>query len=168
MKITVVSVGKLKEKYLKEGVGEYSKRLSRFCDLNMVEVADEQAPDSLSPMQEEQIKQREGARILEKAGTKAGGTAKAGGTVLFALDVKGERYTSEGFANMLKKCFLGGKSNITFVIGGSLGISKEVIDRADYRISLSDMTFPHQLTRLILLEQLFRAFKIINGETYHK
>lgn len=163
MKITLIAVGKLKERYLKEGIEEYSKRLSRFCDLNIVEVPDEQAPDTLSPMQGEQIKQKEGSRILSKAVGK-----ETGGTVLLVLDVKGKRYTSEGFADLLNNCFLNGKSNINFVIGGSLGLSQEVLSKADYRISLSDMTFPHQLTRLILLEQLFRAFKIINGETYHK
>jgi 23S rRNA (pseudouridine1915-N3)-methyltransferase len=159
MKITVICVGKLKERYLKEGIGEYSKRLSRFCDLQLLEVEDEQAPENLSAMQEEQVKKKEAAKISGKIKE---------GTFLIVLDVRGEKKSSEGFASSLQACFTGGKSNITFVIGGSLGLDAELVKKADLRLSLSDMTFPHQLTRLILLEQLFRAFKIINGETYHK
>jgi 23S rRNA (pseudouridine1915-N3)-methyltransferase len=159
MKITIVAVGKLKERYLKDGIGEYSKRLSRFCDLKLVEVADEQAPDSLSPAQEDQIKKKEADRILSKL---------KDGTFLIVLDVKGMRKTSEEFASTLQGCFNAGRSNITFVIGGSLGLDVQLVKKADLALSLSDMTFPHQLTRMILLEQIFRAFKIINGETYHK
>lgn len=159
MKITVVAVGKLKERYLKEGIAEYAKRLSRFCDLQIVEAEDEQAPDSLSAAQEEQIKKKEAARIMSKLKE---------GTFLIVLDVKGARKTSELFASALQSCFTSGRSNITFVIGGSLGLDAELVQKADLTLSLSDMTFPHQLTRLILLEQLFRAFKIMNGETYHK
>jgi 23S rRNA (pseudouridine1915-N3)-methyltransferase len=159
MKITVIVVGKLKERYLKEGIGEYTKRLSRFCDLQLVEVEDEQAPDSLSAMQEEQVKKKEAVKILSKI---------KDGTFLIVLDVKGEKKSSEAFAATLQSCFNSGKSNITFVIGGSLGLDTELIKKADLKLSFSDMTFPHQLTRLILLEQMFRAFKIINGETYHK
>lgn len=159
MKVTVICVGKLKEHYLKEGIGEYSKRLSRFCGLQLLEVEDEQAPESLSAMQEEQVKKKEASRILSKLKE---------GTFLIVLDVKGEKKSSEGFAAALQACFTGGKSNISFVIGGSLGLDAELIQKANLRLSFSDMTFPHQLTRLILLEQLFRAFKIINGETYHK
>lgn len=159
MKVTIIAVGKLKERYLKEGIGEYTKRLSRFCDLQLLEVDDEQAPDSLSAMQEEQVKKKETARILSKLKE---------GTFLIVMDVKGDKKSSEGFATTLQACFNTGKSNITFVIGGSLGLDTELIKKADLRLSISDMTFPHQLTRLILLEQLYRAFKIINGETYHK
>lgn len=159
MKITVVAVGKLKERYLKEGIAEYAKRLSRFCNLHIVEASDEQAPDSLSAAQEEQIKRKEAAGIMNKLKE---------GTFLIVLDVKGTRMTSEGFASALQNCFTSGRSNITFVIGGSLGLDSELLRRADLKLSLSDMTFPHQLTRLVLLEQLFRAFKILNGETYHK
>lgn len=159
MKVVLIAVGKLKERYLKEGIGEYVKRLSRFCDLQMVEVEDEQAPDSLSSMQEEQVKKKEAGRIIGKLKE---------GTFLIVLDVKGERKTSEAFASTLQNCFISGRSNITFVIGGSLGLDTELVQRADLALSLSDMTFPHQLTRLILLEQLFRAFKIIHGEVYHK
>ena len=159
MKVTIIAVGKLKERFLKEGIGEYTKRLSRFCDLQLGEVEDEQAPDSLSPAQEEQIKKKEALRIVSKLKE---------GTFLILLDVKGEKKSSEGFASVLQTCFISGKSNITFAIGGSMGLDAELIKKADLRLSLSDMTFPHQLTRLILLEQIFRAFKIINGETYHK
>jgi len=159
LKITIIAVGKLKEKYLKEGIAEYSKRLSRFCDLNIIEVADEQAPENLSSAQEEQVKKREAERILKRVSS---------GSFLIVLDVKGKKLDSEGFASKLKSLFLSGNSNITFVIGGSLGLDGELLRKADFSLSLSDMTFPHQLTRLILLEQLFRAFKIINGEPYHK
>lgn len=159
MKVTIIAVGKLKERYLKEGIGEYTKRLSRFCDLQMVEVEDEQAPETLSPAQEEQIKKKEAIKISNKL---------KDGTFLIVLDVKGEKKSSEGFASALQNCFTSGRSNITFIIGGSLGIETELIKKADIRLSLSDMTYPHQLARLILLEQIFRAFKIINGEPYHK
>ena len=159
MKVTLIAVGKLKERYLKEGIGEYTKRLSRFCDLQLLEAEDEQAPDSLSAMQEEQVKKKEAAKIFSKLKE---------GTFLIVLDVKGEKKSSEGFAAALQACFTSGRSNITFVIGGSLGLDTELIKKANLKLSLSDMTFPHQLTRLILLEQLFRAFKIINSETYHK
>ena len=159
MKLTVIAVGKLKEKYLKEGINEYSKRLSRFCELEIIEVNDEQAPDSLSSMQEEQAKKKEAERVIKRLKL---------GTVLIILDVRGVKVSSPDLANKLNSYFISGKSHITFVIGGSLGIDKELLGMADLRLSLSDMTFPHQLTRLILLEQVFRAFKIINGETYHK
>ncbi len=159
MKMTVISVGKLKERYLREGIGEYAKRLSRFCDLQLIEVEDEQAPDSLSAAQEEHVKKKESARIISKLKE---------GTYLIVMDVKGCKKSSEDFAAALQASFTGGRSNITFVIGGSLGLDPELIKKADLRLSLSDMTFPHQLTRLVLLEQLFRAFKILGGETYHK
>lgn len=159
MKVGIVAVGKLKERYLKDGIGEYAKRLSRFCDLQLLEVEDEQAPDSLSVMQEEQVKKKEALRILSRI---------KDGTFLIVLDVKGEKMSSEGFAESLQTCFSRGRSNITFIIGGSLGLDAELVKKADLRLSFSDMTFPHQLTRLILLEQLFRAFKIMNHETYHK
>ncbi|MDF2522922.1 MAG: rRNA large subunit m3Psi methyltransferase RlmH [Clostridiales bacterium] len=159
MKLTIVAVGKLKEKYLKEGIGEYSKRLSRFCELEIVEVEDEQAPENLAVAQELQVKKKEAERILKKVKE---------GSALVILDVKGERTSSEGLAAKLQSFFISGKSHITFVIGGSLGLDQELLRKADYRFSMSELTFPHQLARLILLEQLFRAFKIMNNETYHK
>lgn len=159
IKITIAAVGKLKEKYLKEGIGEYAKRLSRFCELEMIEVGDEQAPENLSPAQEVQVKAREAEKILRKIKS---------GSIIVVLDVKGEKTDSEGFAARLNSFFISGNSHITFVIGGSLGLDKELIKSAHYRFSLSGLTFPHQLARLVLLEQVYRAFKINNGETYHK
>ncbi len=159
IKITVIAVGKLKEKYLKEGINEYVKRLSRFCDIEIQEVGDEQAPENLSPAQEKQIKGKEAERIVKKI---------KDNSLLIALDVKGQKLDSEGFAEKLQSFFISGHSHITFLIGGSLGLDHELLKRAHMRFSMSDLTFPHQLARLILMEQLFRAFKIINGETYHK
>lgn len=159
MKITILAVGKLKEKYLKEGIAEYSKRLSRFCDMEIIEVDDEQAPENLSSAQELQVKKKEAEKIFKKV--------KAGST-LIVMDVKGEKPESEAFARKLEAFFVNGASHLTFVIGGSLGVDEELLRKADYRLSLSNMTFPHQLARLVLLEQLYRAFKINNGETYHK
>jgi 23S rRNA (pseudouridine1915-N3)-methyltransferase len=159
MKLTVIAVGKLKEKYLKEGIAEYSKRLSRFCDLNIIEVPDEQAPESLSAAQELQVKKKEAERIFKHVKV---------GCTLVVLDVRGEQLSSEKFAAKMQAFFVSGSSHITFVIGGSLGLDEELVKAANLRFSLSELTFPHQLARLVLLEQLFRAFKIINGETYHK
>jgi 23S rRNA (pseudouridine1915-N3)-methyltransferase len=159
MKINIIAVGKLKEKYLKEAVNEYSKRLSKFCQLDIVEVSDEKAPDKLSKLEEEKVKKREGQRIIKKI---------KDGSLVIVLDIKGEKLDSEGFANKLNSFFISGKSNITFIIGGSLGLDDEVLNLADFRFSLSDLTFPHQLARVILLEQIFRAFKILANETYHK
>lgn len=159
MKINIIAVGKIKEKYLKDGILEYSKRLSRFCDLQVIEVDDEQAADSLSAAQEMQVKKKEADKILKKI---------KDGSFLIVLDVKGDKLDSEGFAAKMQSFFVSGVSNITFIIGGSLGLDSSIISKANLRLSLSDMTFPHQLTRLILLEQIYRGFKIINGETYHK
>lgn len=159
MKITIIAVGKLKERYLREGIQEYAKRLSRFCELQVVEVEDEQAADTLSPAQEEQVKKKEAERILKKV---------KDGSLLCVLDIKGEKPGSADFADRLQGFFVSGVSHITFVIGGSLGLDAGLVKRADFRLSLSEMTFPHQLARLILVEQLFRAFKIMRGETYHK
>lgn len=159
MKITVAAVGKLKERYLKDGISEYVKRLSRFADLELIEVDDEHAPDSLSPAQEAQVKQKEAERLLKRIKE---------GSYIILLDLAGEQTNSEGFASRLESIMLGGNSHITFVIGGSLGLDQSLINAANYRICLSKMTFPHQLARLILLEQIYRAFKIMKNETYHK
>ncbi len=159
MKITVIAVGKIKEKYLKEGIREYSKRLSRFCKLEIEEVNDESAPENLSYAQERQVKDKEAQNILGKIKY---------GSIVIALDIKGNKMSSEKLASMINTYMISGKSDITFVIGGSLGLGEEVLKRADVKLSLSDMTFLHQLTRLILLEQIYRAFKIIRGEVYHK
>jgi 23S rRNA (pseudouridine1915-N3)-methyltransferase len=159
MKITVIAVGKLKEKYLKEGIAEYSKRMTRFCDFEIIEVEDEQAPENVSSAQELQIKKKEAERILKKYKSSS---------VMIVLDVKGEKVDSEGFADKLKSFFVSGHSHITFVIGGSLGLDASLRSMAHLKLSMSELTFPHQLARLILMEQVYRAFKIINGETYHK
>ncbi|HEX9062667.1 MAG TPA: 23S rRNA (pseudouridine(1915)-N(3))-methyltransferase RlmH [Clostridia bacterium] len=159
MKITIIAIGKLKEKYLKDGIAEYAKRISRFCDLEIIEVEDEKAPDNLSPAMEIQVKKAEAARVLKRIKE---------GQPIVVLDVKGERLGSEGFAGRLKSFFVSGASGITFVIGGSLGVDEGLLKKASLRMSLSDMTFPHQLARLVLIEQVYRAFKIMNGETYHK
>ncbi|MDP4094052.1 MAG: 23S rRNA (pseudouridine(1915)-N(3))-methyltransferase RlmH [Bacillota bacterium] len=159
MKITIAAVGKLKEKYLKDGIGEYSKRLSRFCDLEFIEVEDEQAPENLSEAGSKQVKKKEAERLLKRI---------KDSSFIIVMDVKGEKLGSEKFAARLESLFVSGVSHITFVIGGSLGVDEELLNKAGFKLSLSDMTFPHQLTRLILLEQIYRGFKIINGETYHK
>ncbi len=159
MKITIIAVGRIKESYLKEGIKEYSKRLGRFCNIDIIEVADQQAPESLSPAQEEQVKETEGESILKKI--------KPGSTVI-AMDVNGISLDSVELADKINNYAISGNSHVTFIIGGSLGLHKRVLEAANMKLSLSRMTFPHQLTRLILLEQIYRAFKIINGETYHK
>lgn len=159
MKITIAAVGRIKEKYLKDGIDEYAKRLSRFCDLEIIEVQDEQAPDNLSEAGEKQIMKKEAEKLLKRIKE---------GSLLVVMDVKGEKLDSEGFAAKLKSFFVSGSSHITFIIGGSLGVDEELLKRASLRLSMSNMTFPHQLARLILLEQIYRCFKINNGETYHK
>ena len=159
MKITIAAVGKLKEKYLKEGMAEYVKRLSRYGDIDLIEVDDEHAPDSLSPAQEAQVKQKEAERLLKRVKE---------GSYIILLDLAGEQVSSESFASKLENIMISGSSHITFIIGGSLGLDQSLINRADYRISLSKMTFPHQLMRMILLEQVYRAYRIIHNQPYHK
>lgn len=159
MNIDIISVGKLKEKYLKDGIEEYKKRLSRYCSINIIEVSDEKAPENISQKEEEIIKQKEGQGILKHI---------KDNIFVIALDIKGKMLSSEELATFLKERAVQGDSNLAFVIGGSLGLSKEVLDRADFKLSFSKMTFPHQLMRLILLEQVYRGFRIINGEPYHK
>jgi len=159
MKITIVSVGKIKEKYLKDAINEYSKRLSNYCSLNYIEVSDEKAPDSLSSNDQLLIKSIEGDRILSKIKDRQ---------YVFVLDLNGKQRTSEEFSSELNKLPIYGNSDILFVIGGSLGLSKDVIERSNSQISFSKMTFPHQLMKVILLEQIYRGFKIIKNEPYHK
>lgn len=158
MGITVICVGKIKEPYLKGGLAEYQKRLGRFCALKITEVPDLKIPDGASAAQKEQIRQREGREILRKI--------KKGDYVI-ALCIEGEAQTSERFAQTMAR-ITDASRDIAFIIGGSLGLSDEVKTAADRSFSLSGMTFPHQLARLILLEQLYRAFKINAKETYHK
>jgi len=159
MKITIEAVGKLKERYLKDGISEYVKRLSRFAEVELIEVDDEHAPESLSAAQESQVKQREAERLLRRV---------KDGTYIILLDLAGEQLDSQAFSAKLEKVMLSGNSHITFIIGGSLGLDVSLQNAANYRICLSKMTFPHQLARLILLEQVYRAFKIMKNETYHK
>lgn len=159
VKITLITVGKIKEKYFTDAIAEYSKRLSRYCKLEIVEVADEKTPDEASSHEEELIKAKEGERILKSIKDDA---------YVVALAIEGKKLTSPGLADFIDKLGVGGTSHIQFVIGGSLGLAPEVLKRADYKLSFSDMTFPHQLMRVILLEQIYRAYRIINGEPYHK
>ena len=159
MKITIVCVGKVKEKFFREAVSEYEKRLSRYCRFDIVEVADEKTPEGAGSLLEEQIREKEGRRILEKLREDA---------FVCTLEINGKRLSSEELARWMEKLTVGGTSHIMFVIGGSLGLHESVSRRADLRLSFSDMTFPHQLMRVILTEQVYRAFRIIHGETYHK
>lgn len=157
--ISILAVGRLKEKYLAEGAAEYLKRLASYARVEIVEVSDENCPDKLSPAECEKVKGKEGDRLLKRLRRD---------TYLVALDLRGRLYTSEEMADVLGKLALEGKGDITFVIGGSLGLSKAVLEKADLRLSFSRLTFPHQLMRVILLEQIFRWFKIARGELYHK
>lgn len=159
MNISIVTVGKLKEKYLKLGIDEYLKRLSAYAKVEVIEVADEKAPEVLSELEMIQVKQKEGERILAKISQD---------THVIALAIQGKMQSSEGLAESLDKLATYGKSKIAFVIGGSLGLSDEVLNRANEQLSFSKMTFPHQLMKLILVEQIYRAFRINRGEPYHK
>lgn len=157
LNINIVCVGKVKEKYLKDALLEYSKRLSKYCKLNIIEIADEPIPSNLSDKLADNIKNIEGSKILN--------TIK--NSYIISLDLNGKEYSSEQFAEKLDKITLN-NSSITFVIGGSLGLSTEIIHNSNELICFSKMTFPHQLIRVFLLEQIFRAFKINNNETYHR
>ena len=159
MRITILCVGKIKEKFYSDAVAEYAKRLSKYCKLEIVEVSDEKTPDGASALVEEQIKEKEGKRILEKIKEDA---------FVCTLEIAGKRLTSEGLAQWMEKLAISGTSHIVFVIGGSLGLHSSVLNRSNMGLSFSDMTFPHQLMRVILTEQIYRAFRIINGEPYHK
>lgn len=159
MNVTIITVGKLKERYFKEAVEEYSTRLSKYCRLEIVEVPDEKAPENLSPAQELMVIQKEGQGILKYVKED---------TYVIALAIKGRQLSSEGLSDFINDLGIKGRSNIAFIIGGSLGLSDEVLGRADYKLSFSPMTFPHQLMRVILLEQIYRGFRIIKGEPYHK
>ncbi len=159
MKITVVCVGKVKEGFYRDALAEYGKRLGKYCRLEIIEVSDEKTPDGAGPLLEEQIKEREGRRILEKLREDA---------FVCTLEIGGKKLSSEGFARWMENLTVGGTSHVTFVIGGSLGLHESVSRRSDFSLSFSDMTFPHQLMRVILTEQVYRAFRIMHGEPYHK
>lgn len=159
MQIRIIAVGKLKEKYLIQGIKEYMKRLGGYTKIELIEVADEKAPENLSAAQMQQVKDKEGERILAKIKEQ---------DYVFALAIEGKNPTSEAFANQMAQLMVQGKSNFVFVIGGSLGLSAAVMKRSNAAISFGKMTYPHQLMRLILVEQIYRAFRINHGEPYHK
>ena len=159
MKITVLTVGKIKEKFFRDAIDEYSKRLSRYCKLEILQVADEKTPDGASEALEQQIKEKEGERILSNI---------KDGSFVIALAIEGKMPDSLELAEKIEKWGISGISQLVFVIGGSLGLSDAVLARADYKLSFSRMTFPHQLMRVILLEQIYRSYRIIQGEPYHK
>lgn len=159
MKITILAVGKIKEKFFREALEEYGKRLSRYCRLEIVEVMDEKTPDHAGEALKEQILQKEAVRILGKINDDA---------YVITLEILGKELDSVSFSGMLQQLGVAGKSQIVFVIGGSLGLHESVSRRADRKISFSHMTFPHQLMRVILCEQIYRGFRIMNGEPYHK
>ena len=159
MNITIVCVGKIKESFYRDAIAEYAKRLSKYCKFRIEEVADEECKENASAAEEEAVKAKEGERILKKIPASA---------FVYALAIQGKKLDSVGFSEELSKLFVSGKSDICFVIGGSIGLSDEVMQRADKKLSFSDMTFPHQLMRVILSEQIYRAFRIMNHEPYHK
>lgn len=159
MNITIYCVGKIKERFYREAIAEYVKRLGRYCTLRIVEVGDEKTPQDAGEALERKILEKEGKRLLASVPDHV---------YLIALDLRGTTYSSEAFAGHLDSLGISGRSNIGFVIGGSLGLSEDVLKRVDERISFSEMTFPHQLMRVILLEQIYRSFRINHGEPYHK
>ena len=168
MRITLITVGKIKEKYFTDAIAEYQKRLSRYCKLEILEVADEKTPDGASEIVEENIREKEGERILKLIKEDAYViTLEISGKMLTSEELA-DRMTSENFAEKIQGLGIRGESHICFLIGGSLGMSDSLLRQADERISFSKMTFPHQLMRVILLEQIYRSYRIINGEPYHK
>jgi len=159
MKITILTVGKIKEKYLKDAIAEYSKRLGKYCKLEIVEVADEKTVENASEAEEENVRAKEAERLLKYIKEDA---------YMITLEINGKQLSSEELAGRIEMLGVKGTSHIIFVIGGSIGLGKEVLAKSDYALSFSRMTFPHQLMRVILLEQIYRSFRIIRGEPYHK
>lgn len=159
MRITILCVGRLKEGYWKAAIEEYSKRLSRYCRLELIEVADEKTPDGAGPAIEEEIRKKEAERLQKQLKEDA---------YVITLEILGRQYDSVSFAQKLEQLGIQGKSHIVFVIGGSLGLHSSICQRADEKLSFSEMTFPHQLMRVILLEQIYRGYRIMNHEPYHK
>ena len=159
MEIRIITVGKIKEKYLNDGIAEYAKRLSRYCKLNFIQVTDEKTPDKASDALNRQIKEIEGNRLLSHIRDT---------DYVIALAIEGKMLDSVELSDLVAKLGVQGKSSIAFVIGGSLGLSDAVLKRADYQLSFSRMTFPHQLMQMILLEQIYRGYRIMNHEPYHK
>ncbi len=159
MKITLITVGKIKEKYLKDAIAEYAKRLSKYCKLEILEVADEKTPDQAGETEKEAIRAKEAKRIQKYIRDDA---------FVITLEVQGKQLSSEELAEKIETFGVQGKSHIIFIIGGSIGLGKEVLARSDFALSFSRMTFPHQLMRVILLEQIYRSYRIIQKEPYHK
>ena len=159
LRIDIICVGKIKENFFKEAVNEYEKRLKKYCNLNIIELPDEKIPNNSSEKENLNIKKQEGYNIMKNIKKSS---------YIICLDLKGSQFTSEQFSAKLENISLNHNSSITFIIGGSLGLSKTVLDMSDELISFSKMTFPHQLFRVILLEQIYRSFKITNNEVYHK
>ncbi|KFE42582.1 23S rRNA (pseudouridine(1915)-N(3))-methyltransferase RlmH [Staphylococcus agnetis] len=159
MKITIIAVGKLKEKYWKQAIAEYEKRLTAYTKVEIIEVPDEKAPENMSDKEIEQVKEKEGQRILAKI--------KPQSTVI-TLEIQGKMLSSEGLAKEMDQRMTQGASDFTFIIGGSNGLHQDVMKRSNFALSFSKMTFPHQMMRVVLLEQVYRAFKINRGEAYHK
>ena len=159
MKITVISVGKLKEKYWKGAIEEYSKRLSRYCTIKLLETMDEKCPENISPADRDIVRQKEGERISRLIPR---------GALLVTLEIGGKSYSSEQLASWLDRLPHQGKDHICFVIGGSLGLDRAICKRSDLALSFSLLTFPHQMMRVILLEQIYRAYRINRNEPYHK
>lgn len=159
MRITIICVGKIKEDFYRKAVSEYEKRLSRYCRLEIIEVQDEKTPEDAGSAVDEQIKEKEAARILKHIKEEA---------YVYSLEIEGSKPDSISFANQLNRLAVQGTSHIQFIIGGSLGLHQSVSKKANQAISFSNMTFPHQLMRVILLEQIYRGYRIIKGEPYHK
>lgn len=158
LNINIICVGKIKENYLKDAITEYSKRLSKFCNLNIIELQDEKLPNKLNDSIIAEIKNKECNKMIQ---------AIKKASYIICLDLKGKEFSSEDFSKKIENIALNFNSSITFIIGGTLGLNQEILSMADEKICFSKMTFPHQLIRVFLLEQLFRAFKISNNETYH-
>lgn len=159
MKITILAVGKIKEKFFSDAIGEYSKRLSRYCKLEIIEVTDEKTTENASEHEEELVRKKEGERLKKYI--------KEGAYVI-SLAIDGKQYSSENFAKKIHELGLHGESHIIFIIGGSIGLASEILRNSNELLSFSKMTFPHQLMRVVLMEQIYRAYRIINREPYHK
>lgn len=159
MNINIIAVGKIKEKYTRDGIREFQKRLSRYCNLKIIEIDDEKAPENLSQRDRELVKDKEGKKILSKIPQNSH---------IISLEIEGRQLSSEELSKKMEDLMIDGINDITFIVGGSLGLSSEVRNRANFKLSFSNMTFPHQLMRLILLEQIYRGFRIMKGEPYHK
>lgn len=165
MKIDILCVGKIKEKFYRDALDEYKKRLSRYATMSVIEVADEKTPDNASETVEDQIKEKEASRLLKYIPDSTGAGTD---TYVITLEIDGKNLTSEQLADKISGWGLDGFSHLIFIIGGSLGLHNSIINKADFHLSFSKMTFPHQLMRVILLEQIYRSYRIINHEPYHK